>query len=454
MLRSLAWHFQEAGTVDQAVGYLHEAGERAAHLSANQEAITHFTKALALLNLLPDSPQHAQQELALQIGLAISLLAIRGYGDGQVGAAYTRAQELCQKLGETPQLFPVLWLLALFNASRGEHENGRRIMEDLFSLGERTGEPVLQAVAHWGLGWHQFFTGDPIPARSHLEYMIRFYDPAQHHSLAFTYGQDPGITCTSCVAAVLWVLGYPQQALEQGWAAINLARQLSDDYGLALALTWMSLLQAFCRDFDTVHDLAEQSIRLSTEHGFSYWLAAGAFCRGWALSAGTQVEAGIAGMRQSLTAALSTGVKILSSHQFAELAVAYAKIGQVDQGLSLLKEALEEVQRSGERYYEAEIYRLMGELLLMKHEGIDESDVEGHFRRAIEVARQQNAKSWELRATMSLCCLLQQQLRLDEAQQQLTRIYGWFTEGFDTPDLRDAKVLLDELTSRMGSIKI
>ena len=439
----LAWHFQEAGMAAKAIDYLCQAGDRAVRLSANEEAIAHFTQGLELLGTLPDTPGRAQQELALQLALAAPLQATKGYAAPEVGRAYAQARKLCQQVEETPQLFPVLWLLTSFYGVRAEYRTANEIGEQLLSLAQRIEDPLLVALAHWALGWPLLHLGELASAQNHLKQMIDFYDLQQHRFLSFLYGQDPGVSCLSWSAWALWLLGYPDQALKRSQEALALAQELDHPFTLGFAQCIAGVLfHQFRREGQAAQEQNVALMRLSIEKGFVLFQAEGTIYLGLAQTEEGQVEEGIAQMRQGFAAFQATGAELQRSRMLAWLAEAYGKAGQAEEGLSVLTEALALVEKIGERYYEAELYRLKGELLLMQG---DEAEAEASFDKAIEVARRQQAKSWELRATVSLRRLWQKQGRCDEAQQILAEIYTWFTEGFDTPDLQEAKALLEEL---------
>jgi len=441
----LARHFRRAGMVEKAVDHLRRAGEMAVRMSANEEAMAHFTQGLDLLKTLPDSPARAQQELMLQVGMAAPLQATKGYSSPEVGRVYARARELCRQVGETPQIFPVLHLLAVYYGTRGQHRASLEIAEQHLDRARRTEDPVVKALAHWMVGWGLTFLGRFEQAQMHLERVIDFYDPEQHHSLAFLYGgQDPGVSCLSLVAWVLWFRGYPDQALERSEQALTLARELGQPFSLSIALgTAGATFHQMFRHVEAARELAEACITHSGEHGFPFWLLVGTICRGWTLTQQEQAEEGVAQMEHGLSQYRAMGGGASHSHLSALLGEAYGRMGQVEKGLSILAEALAIVDRSDERYFEAEIHRLRGALQHMRRE---ESEAEASFRQAIAVAREQGARSWELRATVSLCRLWQQQGRREEARGKLARIYGWFTEGFNTPDLSDARALLASLS--------
>jgi predicted ATPase len=445
----LALHFQKAGTVPKAIEYLRQAGERAMRLSANAEAITHYSQALELLETLPDTPDRARQELMLQIGLGVPLSMIKGYAAPDVGHAYARARELCRRVGETHHLFPVLCQLARFYSVRAEYQTAHEIGEQLHSLGQRVGDPLLVMAAHETLGWNLLWLGELAQSHANLEQVITMYDPQQHHSLVFRYEEDFGVTCLSTISLTLWLLGYPDQALKRSREAIALAQELAHPFSLAVAWFVAAFFYALLREVPATQEMAQACINLSVERGFTHWEASARMFHGWALAEQGRVEAGLAQMRQGKADFRAIGSEVGHPHQLALLAGAYGRMGQAEEGLVLLAEALAAASRSRERYYEAEIQRLKGELLQQAEEGglnASREAAEVCFLKAIEVARGQEARSLELRATMSLCRLWQQQDRAAEARQILEEIYGWFSEGFDTPNLKEAKALLEALT--------
>jgi predicted ATPase len=292
--------------------------------------------------------------------------------------------------------------------------------------------------------------GDLEPSLEHFEHVIAFYDPEQHASLAYTMAQDPGVSVLAWASWTLWILGYPDRALGRSREAMALARQLDHPYTLDFALsTAGAFLHQIRGETDEARELNEAALLLSTEEGFPLSLAAGTVLRGWTLAVAGQADAGITAIHQGLDTMQGMGTETRRSHCLALLAEAHASAGQVAEGLSALDEALDHVQATGERYYEAEIHRLKGELLLMQGVEVEAETnlrhAEGCFQRAIEVSSRQRARSWELRATTSLARLWQAHGKGEAARKALVEIYGWFTEGFDTPNLREAKALLEEL---------
>jgi predicted ATPase len=276
-----------------------------------------------------------------------------------------------------------------------------------------------------------------------LEQGIGLYNPTQHRSHAFLYGQDPGVACRSYAAYALWLLGYPDQALQRSQEALILAQELAHPFSLAYALNWAAWLHQLRREGQAVQERAEAAIALSHSQEFALWLAGGTILQGWALAEQGQGGEGIAQMRQGVAAWRATGAEFMRPYFGALLAEAYKKAGQAEAGLTLLAKALVVVERTGERFYEAELHRLKGELLLARSAEHD-TGAETCFHQALNVARLQQAKSLELRSAMSLSRLWQLQGKRTEARELLTPVYGWFTEGFDTADLQEAKALLDE----------
>jgi predicted ATPase len=446
----LAVHFERGRDYRQAVRYLEQAGENTLQRSAHVEAIRHLIKALELLKTLPDTPERTRQELTLQTALGVPLVATKGYAAPEVGEAYTRARELCQQVEETPQLFPVLVGLFRFYLVRAEHKTARELGEQLLSLAQSVQDPALLLEAHFPLGAILYCLGEFALAREHLEQSIVRYDPQQHRSHARVYGADPGVFCLSWTTHALWSLGYPDQALKRSQETLALAHEWSHPFSLALALDYATILHQFRRERQTVQERAAAAIALCTEQGFAYYLAWGTVMQGWALAEQGQGEEGIAQMRQSLAALRTTGAELRHPYYLALLADACRKVRQTEEGLTALAEARARVDKTGERWYEAELYRLKGELLRQKAKGKrqrakTEPEVEACFRQALTIARRQSAKLLELRAVMSLSRLWQNQGKQDEARQLLAEIYGWFTEGFDTTDLQEAKALLQEL---------
>jgi TOMM system kinase/cyclase fusion protein len=441
----VAYHYTEAGLSAQAIGYWQRAGQQASERSAHLEAISHLTKGLELLKTLPETLERIQQELTFHVSLGAPLMAIKGYAAPEVEQSYTRAWELSRQVEESPQLFPVLWGLHRLCLLRAELQTARELSAQLLSLAQRAQDPALLLEAHRALSQTFFWHGEFSFARAHLEQGIAFYDPQQHRSHAFLYGRDPGMDCYSYAACVLWLLGYPDQALQWDNEALGLARELSHPSTLVFALEFTGYLHHFRRECQATRERAEAAMALSTEHGFTHFLAMGTVLWGWALA--EQGEEGTAQIRQGMAAWRAVGAELARPYYLALLAEACAKGDQVEEGLSALAEALATVHKTGERFYEAELYRLKGELLLAQSTH-QTTEAEACFHQALDIARHQQAKSLELRAATSLSRLWQRQGKQNEARQLLAEIYGWFTEGFDTADLQEARALLTTLQAK------
>jgi predicted ATPase len=441
----LAQHYTEAGLIAEAVPYWQRAGQRAIERSANVEAIAHLRQGIALLTTLPDTPARVQAELTFQTTLGPALMATRGYAAPEVAATYHRARELCQQAEETPELFPVLWGLWLLYTGRAEHETAQELGEQCLSLAQRLDDPALLLEAHLALGDSCFHLGQLSHAHAHLEQGIRLYDPHQHHALTFRYGNvDPGAVCLVYAGWTLWMLGYLDQALERSNQGLTLAQNLEHPYTLARGLYWTTLLHQERREWQVVSERAETAITVATAQQIALVLAVGPIMRGWALAMQGQGAEGLMQLRQGLDAYRATGTAFERPHFLSMLAEVHRSLGQPEAGLTALSKALTLVEKTGERYYEAELHRLQGELLLLQA-APEVSHAETCFQQALAIARRQQAKSLELRAAMSLSRLWQQQGKRDAAHDLLAPIYGWFTEGFDTVDLQEAKALLDEL---------
>lgn len=290
-----------------------------------------------------------------------------------------------------------------------------------------------------------FYLGEIVPAQTHFEQEITLYDPQQHHAHAFLYGgADSGVVCLSHTALLLWLRGYPDQALESMHKARTLSRELSHPFSLAYSLIFAGLLHQFRHEVPAAQEQAEAAIAVSNEHGFPFLLALGTILQGWALAEQGQGEEGTVQIRQGLAAFQATGAVVGQPFLLAMLAEAYRHMEQTAAGLTAVAEALAVVDKTEEHVLEAELYRLQGELLL-RHAVPDKRQAETAFRQALNFARRQQAKSLELRVAISLSRLWQQQGKRDAPRELLAPIYHWFTEGFDTPDLQEAKALLDEL---------
>jgi hypothetical protein len=431
------------------VTYLWQAGEEAHQLSANREAVQHLRQGLTLLSTLPDTAQRARQELALQISLGHALGAVSGHGLPEYGAIYARAQVLCDQIGEPAQRFAVLNALREYHSIRGEWTNACKVAQEMLHLAQQQPDTTLRVVAHRALGNTLIWLGAFGPGRLHVAQGFTLYDPQNHRLYVRLYGRDLGISCLTNLLIVLWILGYPDQALERSHELFSLAHSLTHPFSLTYAYMWTGQLHWLRNEPQAAQQMGEAAMQLATEQEVPLWWACGAYCRGIALIRQGEVAAGIDQIQAGLHTWRSTGATAGVTYFLIGLAEGYGKIGQAATGLTLLAEALADAGES--QVWAAEMHRLHGELLLMQGGDQGSSPIslsaaaETWFCQAIEIARQQEAKSFELRATVSLCRLWQAQGKGMEARQRLGEIYSWFTEGFATPDLIEAKALLEEL---------
>jgi predicted ATPase/class 3 adenylate cyclase len=438
----LAHHAFRAELWEKAVTYLREAGAKAAARSAFTEGVAYFQQALEVLNHLPQSRKTLEHAIDVRVDLGPTLIAMKGFAAPEVVQTYTQAREMCERLGDTPQLFPVLWGLSRVHNFRGGLQVAQELGEQLLALAKRTQDPSLLLEAHHTLWATLFSLGEFTVAQDHYQQGIAIYDPQQHAQHAYLYGgHDPGVCGLRHAAMMLWLLGYPDQALLRSNDALALAQKLSQPSSLCFALYFSAWVEQHRGERQAAQEHIEQTIALATEQSFTRWLAQGSILQGWLLVEEGKGREGILQMR--------TGGAVQArerSHYAALLAEAHRKERQIKEGLTVVIEALERTEISGEGYYEAELHRLKGELLLAQSAANDQQ-AEACFQNALTVARGQSAKSLELRAAMSLSRLWHDQGKKAEARQLLADIYGWFTEGFDTTDLQAAKKLLAELSS-------
>jgi len=458
---TLAVHFEQGRDYPRAVHYLAVAGARALARSAHRQANEHFRDGLKLLETMPAGPQRAQEELMLQIALGVSLAATQGYAATEVERCYARAGELCREVGETPQLFPVLYGLGAFHFVRGQLQTAKGLWQQLLRLAEDTQDPTLLLEAHSSTGALSLRLGDLVGARSHLEKGIALYDPQQHGHEALRFVQDPKVSALSDLSCALWLLGHPDRALASSAEAMSRANELAHPFSQAFALLFSVWLHQFRRDGRRVEEHADAVVLLSTEQGFPNWSAMGTMLHGWALAERGDTEAGIGEIQRGLDSSRAIGTELGRSYYLALLAEAHAKAGNRQEALDTVAEAFAHVQATSERFYEPELHRLKGELILgrvgtkslpREKSKRRAAEAESCFDRAIEIARRQNAKSLELRASASLSRLWQERGENGRAYELLSGIFGWFHEGFESVDLQEAKTLLESLMQVVGFI--
>jgi predicted ATPase/class 3 adenylate cyclase len=360
----VAQHYTAAGCTEQAVVYWQRAGQHASDRSAHLEAVSHVTTGIELLTTLPETPARTQHALTLHLALGAALQIAKGHAAPEVEHAYTQAYALCQQVGETPELVPVLFGLWRFYNTRAQLHTARELGDTVLRLAQRAHDPALSVVAHYALGLTSFWLGALPAARMHLTEGIARYTPDQRRTPAFRMGQDPGVACRIYAAATLWSLGYPEQALARVHEALALAHELSHPFSLAFARCFAAFVSQFRRDVPAVHAHAEATVALSTAQGFTQWAVQGMMLRRWALAMQGQGEEEIAQVRQGIAAYRATGAAVFVPYFYTWLADVFGHLGHVEDGLQALAEAHTLVVQQEERWWEAEIARLRGVLLL------------------------------------------------------------------------------------------
>jgi predicted ATPase len=440
----LAFLFQAARDWSQASDYFLKAARNATRVFANQEAVALSQRGLEMTARLPDSAQRTRQELKLQMTKGFSLMMIKGFAATATLQAFLRGRELSEQSGDNVQLFRALFGLAIALVVRGEYEKGRQFAEEDLRLAERCEDGAMMVQAHWALGLCLKYLGEFIGAREHFEQSLALYDHQLHGAHAFLYG---AIVNRAHLARLLAFLGHPDQGQAMTQEALRIAARLRHPVGLCQALSPAIALAAFDRNIERVIELNEQMLFHADEHGLPHYKTIGEIMRGWVRAMQGEAEQGSAEMLKGLAAFRNLETEQRRASYLVLMADALLRAGRVDEGSSALDEAVETINNTGEHFYEAELYRTKGELLMRQpgsQRGEDcESEIEACLRKAIEIARRQTAKAFELRAVMSLARLWREQGKRAEAHEMLAEVYGWFTEGFDTADLKDARALLE-----------
>jgi class 3 adenylate cyclase/predicted ATPase len=445
----LARHYTEAGIAAEAVPCWLQAGGRARLASANTEAIAHLETGMAALAVLPANLERAAQELEFCLALGPAYMAMRGYASRRVEACYHRARELCRELGDPPQLVPVLHGLWTYYIVRARHASALALGEQVLAIGAAAGDDGLMVQGNMETGWSHFFRGELAEAREHLERVLELYDDERHSSHAYVYGDHPATSARSSLAQVLWLLGDVEQALRCSEDNVAILCSLADHpYSVAFGLDLAAFVRQYLGDAAAVRVLVDEALRLSDVHSLALIGAMASILEGWVLVAEGDPEHATARMHSGLSAQLATGAELVRPYWLCLLADASLAAGTPGTGLDLLDEAEAAVTRTGERYWEAEIHRHRGDLILASAHAVTPAVVrtaEASYRRALEVACRQGARSLKLRAALALARLWHGENRGHEASALLTPLYASFSEGRETPDLQEAALLLAEL---------
>jgi class 3 adenylate cyclase/predicted ATPase len=440
----LAQHYCEAGLVEKSVDYWGKAGRRSAARSAMAEAGAQFQKGLDQLELLPDTPERKRQELEFRSSLGAALHAVKGYAALETGEAYARARELWEQLGSPAEFLQVPYGQSNYHMGRGELDLARRLDEDLLRLSRERNDSAGLVLGHLSSGRDLMLIGRFTSSRSHFEEVVGLYDPNSHRSRSHQDANYPHVASQAYSAIVLFCLGFPDQALAQSSAAIAEALRLAHPPSLALSLSLGTLPLALVGDNPALDKRADRLVKVATEQGFPVWRAVGRIHLGWVTVCNGDVAEGVSLLRSGEAAYRATGTKMWTNHFLALQARACEIAGKIEEGLSLLDDALQDVEMTGMRWLAAELNRLKGQLLLRQQRP---EAAEELYRKALSIAAEQEAKLWELRAAASLARLWRDLGRRAESRDLLAAVYGWFTEGFGTPDLKDAKALLEELAA-------
>ena len=453
----VALHFERGGENNSAAKYLQKAAGNASRRFAYDEAVGLARHGLELLEGLPDTRERFDQELRLQLTLGVPLIATQGYAAPDVGKTYVRARNLCQQLGDTSEASEALWGLWTFHTLRAEFGAARELAQELLDLGERLAQPAILMRGHWAAEITYMHIGEFPLALEHFDKATSFYNPTRHLDDGFIYALNPGVAMPCFASWALWFLGQPDQALRRIQEAVSFARTLAEPLGLAHALFFAAIIHQLRREASKAQEYAEATIAISNQHGLTMYKAMATIVRSWAVI----VQGGEKGLIEEMQDGLATleglETKLVRPHFLALLVEAFATSRRLEEGVPILDEALEIVNNNGEGYYEAELYRLKGQIMLgqpaviskMRSSGLHPArfeNAERCFGQAIKIAQQQMAKSLELRAVMSLAQAYRQYGRREEACKLVAQAFSQFSEGFDTADLLQANELMAELS--------
>jgi class 3 adenylate cyclase/predicted ATPase len=438
-----ARHYAEAGFVEKSVAYWGRAGRRSAARSAMAEAAAQLQKGLDQLSLLPDNCKRQEQELEFWSALGVALRFAKGQASPEMGHAFARGRDLWEQLGYPSEFLHIPYGQSFYHNSCGEFDLAQRLDEDLLRLSLQHNDLAGLVLGHLSSGRNMMNAGQFGSSRSHLEEVIKLYDPISHVALGYQTGSHPRVGARGQLAMALFCLGFPDQGLAQTNLGIAEASTLAHPPSLAASLAMGCRLLSLGDDYSALHERAGELITLATEQGFPVYEALGTIYRGWVKIRTGDVVEGIPLLRSGSSAYQATGAETRISYHIALLARAYDIAGQGEDTLSLLNNALQVIARTGERWFVAELYRHKGELMLRQGHSVAAEEL---YRQALAIAGEQAAKLWELRAAVSLARLSGDQGRRSEARELLVRVYSWFTEGFDTLDLKSAKAVLDELS--------
>jgi predicted ATPase len=447
----LARHCTDAGLIEKAAGLWGKAGQRSLERSALAEAAEQLTRALEQIATLPATPALRREQIKLQVAIITPLLHVKGYAAPETKAAAEQARLLIEQAearGEPPEdpllLFSVLYSFWVANYAAFNGDVARELAAQFLALAEKQGATVPLMIGHRLMGMSLLHTGDIAEGRGHFDRAIARYDAAEHRPLATRFGQDVGVAILSFRSVALWALGYPEAALADAEHALKYAREISQAATLMYALTCTLMTLTLCRNYTTANASFHELVTLADERGIVFWKALGMCVQGCGLALTGKAAEAIQAITSGVAALQKTGATMWGPLSLSYLAKVQAELGQIDDASRCIGKAMTAMETTKERLWEAEVNRIAGEIALGSP-APDVAKAEAYFERALVVARQQQAKSWELRASMSLARLWRSQGKVQQALELLAPVYGWFTEGFDTRDLKEAKALLEEL---------
>jgi predicted ATPase len=449
----LARHCTEAGLIEKAAGLWGKAGQQSSERSALIEAVAQFTRALDLIAALPTTPALRREQIKFQIGLSNALMHTKGYAASETRTSLDQSRALIERaeaMGEPPEdpllLFSILYGFWVANVVAFNRVAMRELAAQFLALAERQGAAIPLLIGHDIMGYSLMMLGDFVGARKHADDAIARYDPAQYRPLATRFSQDPVVTTLSYRSSVLWFLGYPKAALMDADQALNNAHAIGHAATSMVALSYASVARRYCGDYATANTLIDELAALADEKNLSYWKSLATAARGQLYALTGKFSDALPLLTSGLKAMRATGATFLVPSYVIFKAMAHSELGQFSDAWRCIDEAKNTIETTKGTIAEAEVNRVAGEIAL-KSPQPDAAKAEASFKRALAVARQQQAKSWELRAAMNLARLWRDQGKVRQARELLAPVYGWFTEGFDTRDLKEAKALLEQLAA-------
>jgi predicted ATPase len=439
--------------IEKAAALWGKAGERSVERSALVEAVELLTRALDQIATLPSSPALRREQIKLQVALISPLIHIKGYAAPETKAATEDARflmERAEKLGEATEdpllLFAVLYGFSIVNYLKFDGEAFRASASEFLALAQKHGATVPLVTGHRLMGHALLLTGDIVGARTHYTKSLALYHPAEHRTLAMRIGaQDAEMAAVTHRGRALWLLGYPTAALADAERGVAVAREVGHAVTLMYGLTHAAFIQIHCGQFQSASDMIDEAVALAEEKNSAIWKAVGQLARGWIFSLSDNSLDAVRTLVSGLSANRSSGATVWRPFFLSYEARALSQLGQFGDAWQRVGEAMTTIETAKERVWEAEVHRIAGEIALASPEP-DVVKAEAYFDHALTVARQQQAKSWELRAAMSLARLWRDRGKVRQARELLAPVYGWFTEGFDTRDLKEAKALLEQLS--------